>query len=367
MGGEYLPDLAPSEVEIARITIASTLTRMSPASTPAAARRRIYYRVVDEYEGDTLSEKRTRTSTRPLTLGELEKFFNGAWSIFKVLNMNFCDADYDLGKMLRFVDASTRSSIQTSARSTSSGSGLGSGAPAAAWPRPGGNARDLTDRRRNGGLRRGVMAPMIGGVPHTENPPGFRHPCSPESEPAFGAYRKQLITVCPDEANTDTEGVTMTKPKRVALYARVSTDGQTTENQQRELRTAVERNGWTIAAEYVDHGISGAKGRKDRPAVRCPPARGRPEGVRCRRGLVGGSPGSEPAGSRRLPQRPAGEERRPVPAPAGAGYVDAIRQGDVRHAGRVRRVRAVDHSGAGEGRACSRARQGKNARPVQSE
>jgi DNA invertase Pin-like site-specific DNA recombinase len=57
----------------------------------------------------------------------------------------------------------------------------------------------------------------------------------------------------------------MSKAKRVAIYARVSTDGQTTENQQRELQAAVERNGWTIAAEYIDHGISGAKGRKDRP------------------------------------------------------------------------------------------------------
>ena len=57
----------------------------------------------------------------------------------------------------------------------------------------------------------------------------------------------------------------MNNPKRVALYARVSTDGQTTENQRRELRAAVERNGWTIAVEYIDHGISGAKGRKDRP------------------------------------------------------------------------------------------------------
>ena len=57
----------------------------------------------------------------------------------------------------------------------------------------------------------------------------------------------------------------MSKPKRVALYARVSTDRQTTENQRRELRAAVERNGWAIAAEYVDHGISGAKGRRDCP------------------------------------------------------------------------------------------------------
>jgi DNA invertase Pin-like site-specific DNA recombinase len=57
----------------------------------------------------------------------------------------------------------------------------------------------------------------------------------------------------------------MPSPKRVALYARVSSDGQTTENQLRELRTAAARQGWVIVAEYVDHGISGAKGRRDRP------------------------------------------------------------------------------------------------------
>jgi DNA invertase Pin-like site-specific DNA recombinase len=57
----------------------------------------------------------------------------------------------------------------------------------------------------------------------------------------------------------------MAKTKRVAIYARVSTDGQSTENQLRELRAAVERNGWVIVGEYVDHGISGAKGRRDRP------------------------------------------------------------------------------------------------------
>jgi DNA invertase Pin-like site-specific DNA recombinase len=57
----------------------------------------------------------------------------------------------------------------------------------------------------------------------------------------------------------------MPRPKNVALYARVSTDGQSTENQLRELRGAIERHGWTIAAEYVDRGVSGAKSRKDRP------------------------------------------------------------------------------------------------------
>ena len=53
--------------------------------------------MVDEYDGETLSGRNTRTSRRPLTQGELEPFFNGAWSIFDVLEMNFrcggCDPD----------------------------------------------------------------------------------------------------------------------------------------------------------------------------------------------------------------------------------------------------------------------------------
>ncbi len=54
--------------------------------------------------------------------------------------------------------------------------------------------------------------------------------------------------------------------KRAAIYARVSTDGQTTENQLRELRLVAERNGWEIIREFIDQGISGAKGRDQRPA-----------------------------------------------------------------------------------------------------
>jgi DNA invertase Pin-like site-specific DNA recombinase len=55
--------------------------------------------------------------------------------------------------------------------------------------------------------------------------------------------------------------------KRVALYARVSTVSQTTENQLLELRATAQRMGYTIFAEFVDNGISGAKGRADRPAL----------------------------------------------------------------------------------------------------
>jgi len=57
------------------------------------------------------------------------------------------------------------------------------------------------------------------------------------------------------------------KPRRVALYARVSTDKQSTTNQLLELQQAAERLGWEIAGEFIDHGISGAKSRKDRPRL----------------------------------------------------------------------------------------------------
>ena len=57
------------------------------------------------------------------------------------------------------------------------------------------------------------------------------------------------------------------KPKRVALYLRVSTNGQSTENQKLELETAAARHGWDVEATYQDAGISGAKGRDKRPGL----------------------------------------------------------------------------------------------------
>src|SRR5262245_10184686 len=59
---------------------------------------------------------------------------------------------------------------------------------------------------------------------------------------------------------------TVTKPKRVAIYTRVSTDGQSVENQRRELLTVTQRRGWEVVQEFSDHGISGAKDRDRRPA-----------------------------------------------------------------------------------------------------
>src|SRR5262245_15102701 len=65
-----------------------------------------------------------------------------------------------------------------------------------------------------------------------------------------------------------TEGSSMAKKaKRAALYVRVSTDHQSVENQIRELRQIAERRGWTVEEIYRDAGISGAKGRDQRPGL----------------------------------------------------------------------------------------------------
>src|SRR5471030_2200607 len=58
-----------------------------------------------------------------------------------------------------------------------------------------------------------------------------------------------------------------TSMKRVAIYLRVSTSKQTTDNQRRELEAVAERSGWKVAKVYEDAGISGAKGRDKRPGL----------------------------------------------------------------------------------------------------
>src|SRR3546814_3682457 len=55
--------------------------------------------------------------------------------------------------------------------------------------------------------------------------------------------------------------------KRAAIYARVSSDGQTISNQMLDLETVAARMGWTIVAVHADEGISGTKGREKRPGL----------------------------------------------------------------------------------------------------
>jgi DNA invertase Pin-like site-specific DNA recombinase len=59
--------------------------------------------------------------------------------------------------------------------------------------------------------------------------------------------------------------MTSTNPKRVALYLRVSTGEQDVTNQRLELEAAATRHGWEIVQTFADEGISGSKGKDQRP------------------------------------------------------------------------------------------------------
>src|ERR1039458_3029 len=88
MGGNYLPDTEHSEVEIARIRIKSTtydVTTVFAKFDEGVIR----YRVVDEYDGETLAGKTKKITKIPLTLGKLADFFLAAWPLMDVLEMNF--------------------------------------------------------------------------------------------------------------------------------------------------------------------------------------------------------------------------------------------------------------------------------------
>ena len=123
---------------------------------------------------------------------------------------------------------------------------------------------------------------------------------------------------------------------RAAIYLRVSTDEQTTDNQERELRAAAERMGHEIVAVYRDAGISGSKGRDQRPgfdAMHKDAARRRFDVVmawsvdrlgRSLQDLCG------------FLSRAARLADRPLPASARNRHDDTGRQGDVSDDGRLR-------------------------------
>ncbi len=100
MGGEYLPRIKTGEVEIARINIKSTTYDVTVMYARLVGDR-IHYRVVDEYQSDTLGTTSKRTSVRPLTMGELVSFFLQAWDLMACLEFNFED---DVDGMLDFFD-----------------------------------------------------------------------------------------------------------------------------------------------------------------------------------------------------------------------------------------------------------------------
>lgn len=101
MGGNYLPDTEHGEVEIARIRIRSTTFDVTCVHARPVDGG-IHYRVVDEYDGETLQGTTEARTDAPMTLGEFADFFLGAWPLLDVLERNFED---DLEGRLDFFDA----------------------------------------------------------------------------------------------------------------------------------------------------------------------------------------------------------------------------------------------------------------------
>jgi hypothetical protein len=90
-------------VEIARIVINSVTSDVTCVYAKRG-KNRIYYQVVDEYDGETLSNRGIRTSKRPLTLRELVDFFLGSWNLLQVLNVNFWEHAYPPARVHGFLN-----------------------------------------------------------------------------------------------------------------------------------------------------------------------------------------------------------------------------------------------------------------------
>ena len=71
MGGEYLPDCTGGEVEIARISLASTTNDIMSLRAERREDGTIGYRMADEYEGMFTFHLSRTSSVRPLTMGEM--------------------------------------------------------------------------------------------------------------------------------------------------------------------------------------------------------------------------------------------------------------------------------------------------------
>ncbi|MEK9812768.1 MAG: hypothetical protein VW440_06975 [Bordetella sp.] len=102
MGGEYLPDRVPEEVEVARITIASTTWDVTCVYA-LRSEMGILLRVVDEYNGQTLSGPDHVMIQKPLTLDAFMKFFFTGWDLLACLEHNYGDYGYPEDEVHDFV------------------------------------------------------------------------------------------------------------------------------------------------------------------------------------------------------------------------------------------------------------------------
>ena len=106
MGGQYLPDLAENELEIARLMIRS-VTYDITAIYARFDNGKIHYRMADEYEGETLVEPSSLVSDKPLSLGEMRDFFLTSYSLIECLEWNDFLWEGNKSEALDFFEASS--------------------------------------------------------------------------------------------------------------------------------------------------------------------------------------------------------------------------------------------------------------------
>ncbi len=148
--------------------------------------------------------------------------------------------------------------------------------------------------------------------------------------------------------------------KRCGLYVRCSTDHQTVENQITILTEVAERSGWTIVRVFEDQGISGAKGRDQRPGFDA-----LLKAIHRREIDMAAAFAVDRLGG--LPERHPSLGLRPLSPPTGCRYLHALGQDDVRSARRIFRIRkGLDQIACNfwdRARSCQR-RRVRSAQPV---
>lgn len=103
-GKRYLPTLEEGEVEIGRITLESTLGDVICVFAKSIGER-IHYRVVDQYQGESLGSETTTVTMYPMSLKQFVDFFFSGWSLFDCLDTNCGD---DLEDALAFFYCESR-------------------------------------------------------------------------------------------------------------------------------------------------------------------------------------------------------------------------------------------------------------------
>ena len=99
LGGEFLPNRKPTELEIARIAIHST-TQDVVSVYARRVKSGFFYRIVDEYSGETLEGRTQFRRRRQMTQADLVTAFMTAWPLDEVClgndlmgeeALNFCE------------------------------------------------------------------------------------------------------------------------------------------------------------------------------------------------------------------------------------------------------------------------------------